>query len=120
MVPTYMWMYEYLPLYLINFIFVLQKSPEGISTSTTVLPILPINIPIVSKPDITINQYYDSLKSVQLEKIQEIKGLYNNELYSNIITDADLTYIVVSFTIDQLNLSNINELILIFITLFNG
>lgn len=87
------------------------------STATTVLPIPPVDIPIVSNPDIMSNQI---LNSLQLEKFQEIKELYNNELYSNVITDADLNYIVESFTIDQLNSSNINELILTFITLFNG
>ena len=87
------------------------------STATTVFPIPPVDIPIVSNSDIMNNQY---LNSLQLEKIQEIKGLYSNELYSNMITNADLNYIVESFTIDQLNSTNINELIFTFITLFNG
>lgn len=84
------------------------------------LPIPPVNIPIVSNSEIKINQYHDSLKSLQIEKIPEIKGLYNNELYNNMITDADFNFIVESFTIDQLNLKNINEIILTFITCFNG
>jgi hypothetical protein len=94
-----------------------QISSGSSSIATTVLPIPPMNVEVIPNPDITNNQI---LNSLQLEKIQEIKGLYSNELYSNIITDADLNYIVESFTIDQLNLSNINELILTFITLYNG
>jgi hypothetical protein len=41
-------------------------------------------------------------------------------MYNNVINDADLTYIVKSFTIEQLNSSNINEIILSFLDIFNG
>jgi hypothetical protein len=53
-------------------------------------------------------------------KINEINELYSKELFDNVITDADLTYIVKSFTVTELNSSNINEIILSFLDIFNG
>lgn len=41
-------------------------------------------------------------------------------MHDNMVTEADLIYIVKSFTIAKLNSSNINEIILSFIEVFNG
>jgi hypothetical protein len=46
--------------------------------------------------------------------------LFSKEIQDNIITDADLTYIVKTFTIAELNSSSINEIILSILDNFNG
>jgi hypothetical protein len=38
----------------------------------------------------------------------------------NMVSDADLTYVVKSFTIAELNSNNVNEIILSIISCFNG
>jgi hypothetical protein len=41
-------------------------------------------------------------------------------MFDSAVTEADLTYIVKSFSITELNSSNINEIILSIIENFNG
>lgn len=41
-------------------------------------------------------------------------------MFNNAVTEADLTYIVKSFSVTELNSSNINEIILSIIDSFNG
>jgi hypothetical protein len=53
-------------------------------------------------------------------KIQEIKELFGVEMYNNVINDADLTYIVKSFTVAELNSNNFHDLILSIMDNFNG
>jgi hypothetical protein len=86
-----------------------QTITDGTSTVTTVLPIPPVNIETVPNPDIL---ELNALKSLQESKIYEINELFSEDLFNNVITEADLTYIVKSFTVTELNSSNINEFIL--------
>jgi len=90
---------------------------DGASTVTTVLPIPTVNVEIVPNPDIL---ELNVLNSLQESKIYEINELFSEELFNNVITEADLTYIVKSFTITELNNRNINEIILSFMDSFNG
>ena len=90
---------------------------DGASTVTTVLPIPTVNVETVPNPDIL---ELNVLNSLQESKIHEINELFSEELFNNVITEADLTYIVKSFTITELNYRNINEIILSFMDSFNG
>lgn len=94
-----------------------QTITDGTSTVTTVLPIPPVNIETVPNPDIL---ELNALKSLQESKFYEINELFSEDLFNNVITEADLTYIVKSFTVTELNSSNINEFILSIIDCFNG
>jgi hypothetical protein len=81
------------------------------STVTTVLPIPPIDILMLPNSE---NYLYES-------KIKTIKGLYEREIFDNVITDADLTYIVKSYSVDELlHKDNIDDVILTIIECFNG
>jgi hypothetical protein len=90
---------------------------DGASTVTTVLPIPPVSIETVPNPDILD---LSVIKSLQDSKFHEINELFNEDLFNNAITESDLTYIVKSFTIAELNSKNINEIILSIIECFNG
>ena len=58
--------------------------------------------------------------SLVKSKFHEINELFNKEIFDNVITDADLNYIIRSFSITELNSSNINEIILSILDNFNG
>ena len=93
------------------------------STVTTILPIPPVNIEVIPNPDILVGYHYkylDSLSPLQLKKFNEIKGLYSQELWDNVIYDHTLADIISGYTVNQLSSSNFNELIYIIITCFNG
>lgn len=96
---------------------VTQTMSDGTSTATTVLPVAPINIETVPNKDILD---LSVLKSLQEQKFYEINDLFVEDLFNNAITDTDLTYIIKSFTIAELNSKNINEIILSIIECFNG
>jgi len=96
----------------------IQTIPNSVSTGATVLPTPPVNIEIVPNPDLV--EYALSHKSLVKSKIQEINGLYGKEMFDYTITNADLTYIVNSYSITQLNSSGINEAILNIMSCFNG
>ena len=88
-----------------------------VSTVTTVLPIPPVNIEVIPNPDI---QIVSDMNTVYLSKIHEISHLYSTEINNNIMTDSDLTYLIKSFTVEQISSSNFNEIILLLINCFNG
>ena len=90
---------------------------DGASTVTTVLPIPTVNVETVPNPDIL---ELNVLNSLQESKIHEINELFSEELFNNVITEADLTYIVKSFTITELNYRNINEIIISIMEVYNG
>jgi hypothetical protein len=94
-----------------------QTTTDGASTVTTVLPIPPVNVEIVPNPDLTDLNIKQSLVG---KKIHDINELYNKELFDNAITEADLHYIVKSFTVADLNSENINNMILTIISCYNG
>ena len=96
---------------------VTQAISENASTVTTILPIPPVNIEIVPNLDIT---KYSSDLSVYRNKIHEINELYGTEILDNVITKADLDYIIKSFSVTELQSSDINSLILEIINCFNG
>jgi hypothetical protein len=91
---------------------------DSSSTVTTVLPIPSVNVEVVPNPDLAINILSKNL--LVESKFIEINELFIKEIQDNIITEADLTYIVKSFTIAELKSSNINEIILSIIEIFNG
>ena len=95
-----------------------QRVPSDISSETTILPVLNQHVEIV--PNKNIIEYTSSNNSVINSKIEEIKGLYSKEIFDNVITDADLTYIVKSFSITELKSSDINNIILTIMECFNG
>lgn len=82
---------------------------QTVSTVTTILPVPPVNVEAVPNPEYFIHDL----------KTHEINELFFKQISDNVITDADLTYIVNSFTIEELNQSNINEIILSIISNFN-
>jgi hypothetical protein len=90
---------------------------DGTSTVTTVLPVPLVNIETVPNSDII---ELNTLKSLQESKFHEINELFSKEFFHNVITEADLTYIIKGFTISEINSANINELILSIIECFNG
>jgi hypothetical protein len=96
---------------------VVQATSDNVSTVTTILPMPYPDIAIVSNQDII---ELNSQKSLVDSKIQEINELFSEEMFDNVITDADLAYIVKSFTIEQLNSSNINEIIISIMEVYNG
>lgn len=82
-----------------------------------------VDMSIISNPDILANynqKYIDSLNSVALQKFNEIKGLYSQELWDNVILDHRLAELISNYSVEQLSSSNFNELFYIIITLFNG
>lgn len=87
-------------------------------TVSTILPVPLVEIEIIPNRDIA--EYGLSHNSLVETKIQEIKGLYANEMYDYMITNVDLAYIVKSYTITQLSSSGINEAILNIMSCFNG
>lgn len=70
---------------------------------------------IVPNPDLL-----DIKQSLVDKKIYEINELYKEELFNNVITDADLSYIVKSFTVADLNSSDINNIIFTIMSCYNG
>lgn len=94
-----------------------QALAGDVSTVTTILPIPPVNIQIVPNTDI---RAYSANNSLYNSKINEINELYSQEMSDNMVSDADLTYVVKSFTIAELNSNNVNEIILSIISCFNG
>jgi len=92
--------------------------PKSVSSQSTILPVSYPNIEFVSNRDIIENTL--SNKSLIESKIYEINELFNEEIFDNAVTEADITYIIKSFSITELNSSNINEIILSIIENFNG
>jgi hypothetical protein len=90
---------------------------ETENTISTILPVPPVNIEIIPNPDLV--EYALSHKSLVESKIQEINGLYGKEMFDYAITNADLTYIVNSYSIKLLTSSGINESILNIMSSFN-
>jgi hypothetical protein len=87
------------------------------STVTTVLPVPPVNIEVVPNPDI---QGVFNADTIYLSKFQEINQLYPEILHENVMTNSDLTYLIKTFTVEQISASNFNEFILLLINSFNG
>lgn len=102
---------------------------DSASTVTTILPIPTADIEIIPNPDLAINtvsgivpnpDLLDIKQSLVDKKIYEINELYKEELFNNVITDADLSYIVKSFTVADLNSSDINNIIFTIMSCYNS
>jgi len=71
---------------------------------------------ISRKPKNYKNKTKQNKTKFRIKKILNTK----KEFFHNVITEADLTYIIKGFTISEINSANINELILSIIECFNG
>jgi hypothetical protein len=94
---------------------IVNTTSDNVSTVTTILPVPTTNIEIIPNPELL-----NTKQSLVYNKIYEIHDLYNKELLDNVITEADLTYIVESFSVTELNSENINNMILTIMSCYNG
>lgn len=128
------------------FLFLLNKKNRGVNMKSKIIVMILLlnNLGIIlwsifldSKnlaflyniPDLAINtvsgivpnpDLLDIKQSLVDKKIYEINELYKEELFNNVITDADLSYIVKSFTVADLNSSDINNIIFTIMSCYNG
>jgi hypothetical protein len=94
-----------------------QTVPDSVNTASTVLPIPSTHVEVVSNLDIDV---YNAHKAIQESKFHEFKGLYSNVMFDNAVSDADLEYIVKSFTVEELNSSDIYNIVLSVLSCFKG
>lgn len=94
------------------------RVPSEISSERTILPTPSQHVEIIPNENIIENTLLNN--NLRNSKIDEIKKLYDLEIKESVLSDADLTYIVNSFTIAELKSSDINDIILSIIQCFNG